>query len=107
LVSAPAAGSPGSEPGSPSWAATGSARRRPQLFWKVLAPLARPFMRSPERGAATPIYLASSPEVHAVTGAYFVNRKPKSSSKASYDTPAAARLWRVSADLVGLAPDNG
>ena len=71
-----------------------------QPFWKVLAPLARPFMKSPERGAATPIYLASSPEVQGVTGAYFVNRKPKSSSKPSYDTQAAARLWRVSADLV-------
>jgi retinol dehydrogenase 14 len=33
---------------------------------------------------------------------YFVNRKAKRSSKASYDEAAAARLWRVSAVLVGL-----
>ena len=54
------------------------------------------------RGALTPIYLASSPEVEGVTGRYFANRRPKTSSKASYDTAAAARLWQVSADLAGL-----
>jgi retinol dehydrogenase 14 len=68
----------------------------------VLAVLARPFMKRPERGAATPIYLASDPEVEGVTGRYFVGRTPRASSKSSYDTAVAARLWRVSADLVGL-----
>jgi retinol dehydrogenase-14 len=37
-----------------------------------------------------------------MTGRYFANRKPKGSSKASYDQAAAARLWQVSAHLVGL-----
>ena len=55
----------------------------------------------PERGAETSIYLASSPEVEGVSGQYFVNSRPKTSSRASYDTAAAARLWEVSADLVG------
>ena len=48
------------------------------------------------------IYLASSPEVEGVTGRYFANRRPKKSSKPSYDTAAAARLWQVSARLAGL-----
>jgi putative transposase len=39
-----------------------------------------------------------------VTGRYFANRKPKTSTKASYDTAAAVRLWQVSADLAGLTP---
>ena len=60
----------------------------------------RPFMKTPAQGAATSIYLASSPEVEGITGRYFANRKPKTSNKASYDT-TAARLWQVSADLVG------
>ena len=51
---------------------------------------------------ATVIYLASSPEVEGVTGRYFANRRPKKSSKPSYDTAAAARLWQVSARLAGL-----
>ena len=41
-------------------------------------------------------------QVEGITGRYFVNRKPKTSSKASYDTVAAARLWQASAELVGM-----
>jgi hypothetical protein len=62
----------------------------------------RPFLNTPAAGAATTIYLASSGQVEGVTGQYFVNRKPKTSNKASHHTAAAARLWQVSADLVGL-----
>ena len=74
-------------------------------FFKVMQPLVRPFLKAPADGAATPIYLASSGEVEGVTGRYFAKRKPKSSNKASYDTAAAARLWRVSAGLVGVPLD--
>jgi hypothetical protein len=64
--------------------------------------VARLFMKTPAQGAATPVYLASSPEVEGVTGRYYANGKPKTSSTASYDTAAAARLWQVSAALTGL-----
>jgi len=74
----------------------------PAPWHRVLLPLARPFMKTPHRGAATAVYLASSPEVEGVTGRYFANRRPRSSSKDSYDTAAAARLWRISEQLVGL-----
>ena len=73
----------------------------PSRLSKVMIPLLRPFMKAPARGAATSIYLASAPEADGVTGRYFANRKPETSSKASYDT-AAARLWQISADLTGL-----
>ena len=71
-------------------------------YLAVMIRVARLFMKTPAQGAATPIYLASSPEVEGITGRYFVNRKPKTSSKASYDTAAAARLWQVSADLTDI-----
>jgi retinol dehydrogenase 14 len=74
---------------------------------KVILPLVRPFLKSPAAGAATTIYLASSADVDGVTGRYYANRKPTTSSKASYDTAAAARLWQVSADLVGLTRSPG
>ena len=74
----------------------------PSLVFKVLVPFFRPFMKTPQRGAATSIYLASSPEVAAVTGTYFAKSRPQRSSKASYDDEAATRLWQASADLVGL-----
>ncbi len=71
-------------------------------YFAVMTRVARPFMKTPAQGAVTPVYLASSPEVEGVTGQYYANRKPKTSSKASYDTATAARLWQVSADLAGL-----
>ena len=72
-------------------------------WMRLMLPVVRPFMKTPERGAETSIYLASSPEVEGVSGRYFANSKPKTSSRASYDTAAARRLWEVSAGLVGLA----
>ena len=66
----------------------------------------RPFMKSPEQGADTAVYLASSRDIEGVTGRYFAGRKAKKSNKSSYDTAAAARLWGVSADLVGLTGDG-
>jgi len=75
---------------------------------RIFAPLVavlRPFMRSPERGADTPVYLASSPEAEGVTGRYFANRTARKSHKSSYDTATTARLWQVSAELVGLPVD--
>ena len=71
-------------------------------YLAVMIGVARLFMKTPAQGAGTPVYLASSPQVEGITGQYFVNRKPKSSSKASYDTTAVARLWQVSAKLTDI-----
>ncbi|HSM44275.1 MAG TPA: SDR family NAD(P)-dependent oxidoreductase [Acidimicrobiia bacterium] len=75
---------------------------------RAMAPvvlLARPFMKSPKKGAETAVYLASSPEVEGVSGLYFANRKAKKSNISSYDREVTARLWQVSADLVGIPAD--
>jgi retinol dehydrogenase 14 len=74
----------------------------PASIQRLLVPFMRPFMKGPEQGAATSIYVASAPDLEQVTGRYFANSKPKRSSERSYDVAAAARLWQVSADLVGL-----
>ncbi len=58
---------------------------------------------SPQEGAETTIYLASSPEVEGVTGKYFVQKKETRSSDVSYDENIAGRLWQVSLELTGLA----
>lgn len=57
---------------------------------------------SEEKGAATSIYLATSPEVEGVTGKYFQNCKPKNSSKASYSRADQSRLWQVSEQLLQI-----
>jgi retinol dehydrogenase 14 len=62
----------------------------------------RPFMTSPEKGAETSIYLASSPEVEDLSGRYFVKKAEARSSHVSYDESTARRLWEVSAELTNL-----
>jgi NAD(P)-dependent dehydrogenase (short-subunit alcohol dehydrogenase family) len=74
----------------------------PARAFAPLVAIMRPFMRSPARGADTAVYLASAPEVEAVTGRYFADRKAKTPNKDSSDRAIAARLWQVSAELVGL-----
>jgi retinol dehydrogenase 14 len=69
---------------------------------RVLIPFLRPFMKTPARGAATSIHVASAPDLEQVSGRYFAGRKPKRSAKRSYDEAVAAQLWQVSAELVGL-----
>jgi retinol dehydrogenase 14 len=61
------------------------------------------FMISPQQGAATSIYLASSPEVEGVSGKYFVKKMPKRSSDTSCDEVAAKKLWDLSLKMTGLA----
>ena len=61
------------------------------------------FSLTPQQGADTIVYLASSPEVEGVTGKYWFERKPVSSSPASYDEAAQKRLWAVSAQMTGLS----
>ena len=69
---------------------------------KLALSLAKPFLLSAEKGAATQIYLAESPEVSQVSGKYFDKKRPIKSSRESMDVAARKRLWDVSEKLVGL-----
>jgi NAD(P)-dependent dehydrogenase (short-subunit alcohol dehydrogenase family) len=70
----------------------------PGVLWKTASLAAI----DTEKGAKTSVYLATAPEVHGITGRYFVKCRPQESSQASYDREAAKRLWEISADLTGL-----
>jgi len=82
---------------------TNFAKDDPTPVMRTIITVFKPFFKSPERGAETPIYLASSPDVEGVTGRYFVNKRARKSSSRSYDERAAERLWQESERLVGLA----
>ena len=73
---------------------TGS--RRPMIV------IGKLFMKSPQVGARTSIYLASSDEVEGLSGQYFDKCKARKTSPESYNQDVAARLWDVSAELTGL-----
>jgi len=66
--------------------------------------LASPFAISPEKGARTTIYLASSPDVESVSGGYFFKSKPSTPSAVAQDDDAASRLWDASEKLVASVP---
>jgi NAD(P)-dependent dehydrogenase (short-subunit alcohol dehydrogenase family) len=56
----------------------------------------KPFMRSPEKGAETLVWLVEAADVADVSGGYFVDRRRAAPSTAAQDGEAARRLWEVS-----------
>jgi len=81
---------------------TGFGRESRPLL-KLGITIARPFMLSPERGADTIVYLASSPDVAGQTGGYYVKRQRREPSAAARDDTAARELWELSEKMTGLA----
>ncbi|HSU15467.1 SDR family oxidoreductase [Longimicrobium sp.] len=65
--------------------------------------LFRRWLRTPEQGAATAVYLAASPEVAGISGEYFVDERPVPVPAPAHDDEAARRLWEISERMVGLA----
>jgi len=61
------------------------------------------FALTPEQGAETLVYLASSPEVAGITGKYFHKCQPIAPSRAAQDDAAAQRLWDETAKIAGIA----
>lgn len=79
-----------------------------QLLFTGFAPirLLRPFLKTPEAGARTSVFLAVAPAVERLTGLYFVDFEPARPSQAARDDGAARRLWRISAELSGMNPEE-
>jgi len=85
----------------PGFVASGFAKNNGFLF-RLAMPLAQLGALSPEEGARTSIYLASSPEVEGVSGKYFTKEQTVQSDPASYDEQTARQLWDVSLELTHL-----
>lgn len=78
--------------------------REAKLPMRAAVTLVQPFMLSPRRGAATIVYLATSPRVAGATGGYYVKSQQREPSPAARDDATARRLWQLSEELTGLAP---
>ncbi len=61
------------------------------------------WMRTPDEGADTIIWLATEPEIDISEGIYFTDRKIEKTTRFARDDDQADRLWQVSETLVGLA----
>lgn len=64
------------------------------------------FMISPEKGAQTTIYLATSPLINGISGEYFAKGKMAKTTRHAQDMKVADRLWEVSEVYCGLVHDN-
>jgi NAD(P)-dependent dehydrogenase (short-subunit alcohol dehydrogenase family) len=71
---------------------------------RFFLPLVHRNSLTPEQGASTAVYLATSPDVEGVTGKYFVREREVESDPVSYDETAARRLWEVSEEMTKLLP---
>jgi len=70
--------------------------------WAALFPLFMqyfPFLGSPEKGAQTAIYLATSPEVAGITGRFYYRCRDIQTKPVTHDVDIARKLWSVSEAL--------
>jgi NAD(P)-dependent dehydrogenase (short-subunit alcohol dehydrogenase family) len=86
----------------PGVVGTGFGANSKSPIWRGALALFKVFTLSPDQGAQTTVYLASSDQVEGVTGQYFDKKKAVPSSALSMDEAAQERLWAESAKLVGL-----
>jgi NAD(P)-dependent dehydrogenase (short-subunit alcohol dehydrogenase family) len=87
----------------PGLTSTGFGKNNPGIVMKIMGMIIPLIARSPEKGAETSIYLATSPEVQNITGKYFVNSKVTQPAPQAADMAVASKLWDVSAEMVHLA----
>jgi NAD(P)-dependent dehydrogenase (short-subunit alcohol dehydrogenase family) len=84
----------------PGMVATGIGQRGGllELGWRI----AKPFMLSPEKGAETPVFLATVPDPRHFHGGYVIRKVLTQPDPVALDSDLARRLWDESARLVGL-----
>ncbi|MGI9283956.1 MAG: SDR family oxidoreductase [Pseudomonadales bacterium] len=71
------------------------------VLGKLAMTLLKPFFLSPEQGAATSIYLATSEEIQG-SGGYYADCKPATVKPWAKDDAAAEWLWEMSLEMTGL-----
>jgi NAD(P)-dependent dehydrogenase (short-subunit alcohol dehydrogenase family) len=90
----------------PGWVNTNILFRMYDRWWlRWLWPAVQKFFTTaPAEGATTVLYLATSPAMEGVTGKYFKQSRPATSSLISHDSVIGARLWNLSLRLSGELP---
>jgi NAD(P)-dependent dehydrogenase (short-subunit alcohol dehydrogenase family) len=90
----------------PGFVNTGFGKNNSGFLFKIIRAVVPLIARSPEKGAETSIYLASSPDVQNVTGKYFVDSKVARAVPQASDTAIARKLWYLSVAMTELTQCN-
>jgi NAD(P)-dependent dehydrogenase (short-subunit alcohol dehydrogenase family) len=85
----------------PGLVATGFNKNNGRLMSLMMA-MAKPFARTPEQGAETLVWLATSPDVADDTGLYYARERRTDPSTAARDRAAAAKLWETLQEQTAL-----
>jgi NAD(P)-dependent dehydrogenase (short-subunit alcohol dehydrogenase family) len=86
----------------PGFVATGFADNNDGLMGFVFGIAKKLAAITPEDGAKTILYLASSPEVAGQSGGYYTKCAPATPSAAAQNDADAKRLWEISAKIAGV-----
>jgi NAD(P)-dependent dehydrogenase (short-subunit alcohol dehydrogenase family) len=88
----------------PGVVATGIGQRGglTELGWRLM----KPFMISAERGAETPVFLATTPDPKPFHSGYVIRKALAQPDSTALDGDLARRLWDESARLVGVSRDR-
>jgi NAD(P)-dependent dehydrogenase (short-subunit alcohol dehydrogenase family) len=89
----------------PGFVATGLGQNNGGALGWAMRAIAPYVARTPEKGAETLLWLATSSDAAAVTGEYFVDCRVQKTSARGRDMARAADLWRFSETLCGLVPN--
>lgn len=82
---------------------TGLGHQDHALIGKIVGLILKPFFRTPTQGAASSIFVATSPSLDTVSGEYFSDSKAKRVKAWARDDDSAERLWQVSKDYLKIA----
>jgi NAD(P)-dependent dehydrogenase (short-subunit alcohol dehydrogenase family) len=84
----------------PGFTATGFAKNNGKVMDTLVSIFAPLVARSPEKGAETSIFLASSPSVEGMTGKYFYDSQMIAAAPQATDMVVARKLWEASTELI-------
>ena len=84
----------------PGFVSTGFGDNSSGVMKTVLGLVKRFAAITPEKGAETTLFLATSSEVEGVTGQFFDNKRVRRANPIAYDESAQKRLWNLSEKLV-------
>ena len=87
----------------PGVVSTGLGDNNPPSLLSRAMRLSKFLMRTPEKGAETSVFLASSPDVAGETGKYWIDRREKRARDISYNRELQRSLWELSERMTGLA----
>jgi NAD(P)-dependent dehydrogenase (short-subunit alcohol dehydrogenase family) len=86
----------------PGWVKTAFSKDYQKGFIGMMDKLLRPIQLTPEQGAQTVVYLASSNEVSNISGKYFIKNKISVPSEMATNETVSIELWKKSEQITSF-----